>query len=71
MGDETNSSGQYGTIVGDTKGSALRLSDVAIFRGAFFSSIDCSVQPKERWGIVGINGAGKSTILGAITGLRA
>lgn len=60
----------YGTIVGDTKGAALRLSNVAISRGAspLLKNIDWSVQPNERWGIVGINGAGKSTLLGAITG---
>jgi ATP-binding cassette subfamily F protein 3 len=60
----------YGTIVGDTKGAALRLSDVAISRGAtpLLKNIEWSVQPNERWGIVGINGAGKSTLLGAITG---
>uniref|UniRef100_A0A7S3VH76 ABC transporter domain-containing protein n=1 Tax=Chaetoceros debilis TaxID=122233 RepID=A0A7S3VH76_9STRA len=60
----------YGTIVGDTKGAALRLSKVAISRGAspLLKNIDWSVQPNERWGIVGINGAGKSTLLGAITG---
>lgn len=60
----------YGTIVGDTKGAALRLTDVAISRGAtpLLKNIEWSVQPNERWGIVGINGAGKSTLLGAITG---
>ena len=60
----------YGTIVGDTKGAALRLTDVAISRGAspLLKDIEWSVQPNERWGIVGINGAGKSTLLGAITG---
>eukprot|EP00978_Attheya_sp_CCMP212_P006153 scaffold13850_cov50-Attheya_sp.AAC.2 len=60
----------YGTIVGDTKGAALRLKDVAISRGAtpLLKNINLSVQPNERWGIVGINGAGKSTLLGAITG---
>lgn len=60
----------YGTTVGDTKGAALRLEDVAISRGAtpLLQNIDWSVQPNERWGIVGINGAGKSTLLGAITG---
>ncbi|EJK47369.1 hypothetical protein THAOC_33910, partial [Thalassiosira oceanica] len=60
----------YGTIVGDTKGAALRLSDVAISRGAtsLLKDINWSVQPNERWGIVGVNGAGKSTLLGAITG---
>lgn len=60
----------YGTVVGDTKGAALRLTDVAISRGAspLLKDIEWSVQPKERWGIVGINGAGKSTLLGAITG---
>lgn len=61
---------QYGTIVGDTKGAALRLEDVAISRGAtpLLQNINWSVQPNERWGIVGVNGAGKSTLLGAITG---
>lgn len=60
----------YGTIVGDTKGAALRLTNVAISRGAspLLKNIEWSVQPNERWGIVGINGAGKSTLLGAITG---
>merc|ERR1719162_1378020 len=60
----------YGTVVGDTKGAALRLTDVAISRGAspLLKNIEWSVQPNERWGIVGINGAGKSTLLGAITG---
>jgi len=60
----------YGTIVGDTKGAALLLDDVAISRGAepLLKNINWSVQENERWGIVGINGAGKSTLLGAITG---
>jgi ATPase subunit of ABC transporter with duplicated ATPase domains len=59
-----------GTVVGDTKGAALRLENVAISRGAtpLLNDIDWSVQPNERWGIVGVNGAGKSTLLGAITG---
>ena len=53
---------RYGTIVGDTKGAALRLEDVAISRGAepLLKNIEWSVQPNERWGIVGINGAGKA-----------
>ena len=60
----------YGTVVGDTRGAALRLEDVAISRGAspLLKGINWSIQPNERWGIVGINGAGKSTLLGAITG---
>jgi len=60
----------FGTTVGDTKGAALRLTNVAISRGAspLLKNIEWSVQPNERWGIVGINGAGKSTLLGAITG---
>ncbi len=60
----------FGTTVGDTKGAALKLTDVAISRGAspLLKNINLSVQPKERWGIVGINGAGKSTLLGALTG---
>lgn len=51
----------YGTIVGDTKGAALYLNNVAISRGAepLLKDINWSVQPNERWGIVGVNGAGK------------
>ena len=50
----------YGTVVGDTKGAALRLENVAISRGAspLLQNIEWSVQPNERWGIVGVNGAG-------------
>ena len=50
----------YGTVVGDTKGAALRLENVAISRGAspLLQNIDWSVQPNERWGIVRVNGAG-------------
>lgn len=66
----TDTPEQYGTVVGDTKGAALRLEGVAISRGAtpLLQNINWSVQPNERWGIVGVNGAGKSTLLGAITG---
>ena len=41
----------YGTVVGDTKGAALRLDNVAISRGAssLLKNIDWSVQPNERW----------------------
>lgn len=43
----------YGTTVGDTKGAALRLENVAISRGAspLLKNIEWNVQPKERWGI--------------------
>jgi hypothetical protein len=49
----TDSDETYGTIVGDTKGAALRLNNVAISRGAspLLKDIDWSVQPNERWGI--------------------
>ncbi len=69
-GPPTETEEVYGTVVGDTKGAALRLDNVAISRGAspLLKNIDWSVQPNERWGIVGVNGAGKSTLLGAITG---
>lgn len=69
-GPPTDTEEVYGTVVGDTKGAALRLDNVAISRGAspLLKNIDWSVQPNERWGIVGVNGAGKSTLLGAITG---
>ena len=66
----TDTEETFGTVVGDTKGAALRLDGVAIYRGAspLLREINWSVQPNERWGIVGQNGAGKSTLLGAITG---
>jgi ATP-binding cassette subfamily F protein 3 len=59
-----------GTTVGDTRGAALLLQDIAISRGAneLLRNVNLAVQPKERWGIVGPNGMGKSTLLGAITG---
>jgi len=66
----TDAEEAYGTVVGDTKGAELRLSNVAISRGSapLLANIDWSVNAGERWGIVGVNGAGKSTLLGAITG---
>ena len=69
-GPPTDTEESYGTVVGDTKGAALRLDGVAISRGAspLLKNINWSIQPNERWGIVGVNGAGKSTLLGAITG---
>lgn len=69
-GPPTDTEETYGTVVGDTKGAALRLDGVAISRGAspLLKNINWSIQPNERWGIVGVNGAGKSTLLGAITG---
>ena len=69
-GPPTDTEEVYGTVVGDTKGAALRLDSVAISRGAspLLKNINWSIQPNERWGIVGVNGAGKSTLLGAITG---
>lgn len=59
-----------GTTVGDTRGAALLLENIAISRGAtpLLKDVNLSVQAKERWGIVGPNGAGKSTLLGALTG---
>jgi len=67
-----SSGGSSGTVVGDTRGASLRLEGVSISRGSASSpllqNVDWSVQPFERWGIVGGNGVGKSTLLGAITG---
>ena len=56
--------------VGDTKGAALMLENIAVARGSnrLLGDINWSVQRNERWGIVGPNGVGKSTLLGAITG---
>ena len=67
---DVSSSSSVGFVVGDTKGAALLLEDVAISRGSnrILSDITWRVERKERWGLVGPNGMGKSTLLGAITG---
>jgi len=59
-----------GTTVGDTKGAVLYIKDVAISRGAnrILSNVNFRVERGQRWGIVGPNGTGKSTLLGALTG---
>ena len=59
-----------GYTVGDTKGAALMLEDISISRGSnqLLTNVNLNVQRNERWGIVGPNGVGKSTLLGSITG---
>ena len=59
-----------GIIVGDTKGATLYIKDVVISRGSntILSDVNLRVERGERWGIVGPNGVGKSTLLGALTG---
>ena len=48
---------QVGYVVGDTKGAALMIEDIAVSRGGnqLLSDINWSVQRYERWGIVGPN----------------
>jgi len=55
---------------GDSKGAALLLDNVAISRGSeqILKRVCLRVEPSQRWAIVGSNGVGKSTLLGAITG---
>ena len=59
-----------GISIGDTKGAALYIKDVAVSRGSnqILQNINLRVERGQRWGIVGPNGAGKSTLLGALTG---
>ena len=59
-----------GITIGDTKGAALYIKDVAISRGSntILSNVNFRVERHQRWGIVGPNGSGKSTLLGALTG---
>jgi ATPase subunit of ABC transporter with duplicated ATPase domains len=61
---------QEGIVVGDTKGAALYIEDVCISRGSnrILSNVNLRVERGQRWGIVGPNGVGKSTLLGALTG---
>jgi len=59
-----------GATVGDTKGAALLVENVAISRGSntILSNVNLRIERSQRWGIVGPNGNGKSTLLGAIVG---
>jgi len=59
-----------GPITGDTRGACLLIESVAISRGSvpLITDANLRVEPSQRWGIVGANGAGKSSLLGAITG---
>lgn len=54
-----------GAVVGDTKGAALVFEDIAISRGSnrILSNVNFRVERNQRWGIVGPNGVGKSTLL--------
>ena len=55
---------------GDTKGAAIVLegADIAIGNNQLLDEVEFKVMPRDRWGIVGPNGTGKSTLLKAITG---
>ena len=58
-------SANLGVTKGDTKGANLLLTDLHISTGAgvqILKSINFRVDPRERWGIVGPNGCGKSTV---------
>ncbi|MEO7999790.1 MAG: ATP-binding cassette domain-containing protein, partial [Gemmatimonadaceae bacterium] len=50
----------------------LSVSNVGISFGAteLFKNITFTVAPGERWGIIGRNGAGKTSIFNVITGER-
>ena len=65
---------------GDARGAALLLEGVSVFRGGsgdgkkgatgaqfIVQDIDWRIEPKAKWGLVGGNGVGKSTLLKAIT----
>lgn len=59
------SSANLGVKKGDTKGANLLLTDLHISTGGgnqILRSINFRVDPNERWGIVGPNGCGKSTV---------
>lgn len=50
----------------------LRFQSVTLRRGArvLLKDINLTIQPGERWGIVGRNGSGKSSLLALILGIR-
>ena len=63
--DTNTAQHSLGVTRGDTKGSNLLLKDLYISTGGgnqILKSINFRVDPKERWGIVGPNGCGKSTL---------
>ena len=62
--------GGDGVVVGDTKGAAIVFEDIAISRGSnqILSNVNFRIERNQRWGIVGPNGVGKSTLLGCLTG---
>jgi ATP-binding cassette subfamily F protein 3 len=51
----------------------ISASDLAVVFGAdtLFSGITFQVDPGERWGIIGRNGTGKTTLMDLLTGTRA
>ena len=68
---------------GDARGAALILEEVSVFRGGsgansvgkngvtgaqfIVEGVDWRIEPNAKWGLVGGNGVGKSTLLKAIT----
>lgn len=55
---------------GDARGAALLVENVDVFRGPapILSDINWRVEPMAKWGIVGVNGSGKSSLLKALVG---
>ncbi len=50
----------------------LSFQNVSLRRGVrlLLEGVDATIQPGERWGIVGRNGSGKSSLLALVLGLR-
>ncbi len=65
MNDSSSTKSDSSIEVGDTKGAAILFEDVAISRGSnrILSNVNLRVERNNRWGIVGPNGVGKSTLL--------
>eukprot|EP00667_Euglena_gracilis_P003096 EG_transcript_3104 len=57
-------------VRGETLGAAVVLEEAAIAIGGnqLLEDVELKILPRDRWGIVGPNGTGKSTLLKAITG---
>mmetsp|Transcript_136006 Transcript_136006/g.235939 ORF Transcript_136006/g.235939 Transcript_136006/m.235939 type:complete len:865 (-) Transcript_136006:849-3443(-) len=58
------------SVRGNTLGAALVLeeADISVGSNQLLEGVNFKIMPNERWGIVGPNGTGKSTLLKAITG---
>ena len=64
----SNDKADWKAYQGDARGAVLSLQDVYVYRGPaeILQGITWRVEPRQKWALVGMNGAGKSSLLKAI-----